>query len=209
MDVISELLWKEKKQRDLVRAYKFSVEYLKTPLNLEEFERVWYSENDDKKGQKNLYNMCMSIFQSRKSTAGNSFEKYLERLFEQNNIKFLLQHHVDIEGNIFKSKPKKSVHKLDFIITYENSKNIRDCIIVSVKTKLRERWRQDLDQKDKCIKLIYVTKEIPSSILTEQIVGYNTTLVYPNAKITENIWPIEYFISRLQHFQKTGSYNLT
>ena len=81
--------------------------------------------------------------------------------------------------------------------------------MISAKTKFRERWRQDLDLKEKCKKLIYITKEVPSRTLIEQIIGYNTTLVYPNATISENIWSFEHFVLRMKHFQETGRYSIT
>ena len=209
MDEISKLLWKEQKEKELQRAYKFCVEVLKSPLTIEEFEKVWYNEKEDKKGKKYLANMCMSVFQTRKANAGNSFENYLERLFQTNNLEFLKQKHVDSEGEIYLKKPKKGVHKLDFIIPFKNNKNTNSSIIVSAKTKFRERWRQDLDLKDKCIKLIYLTKENPSLTLIEQITGYGTIIVYPDALTQENVWSFDDFILRMKHFQKFGSYNLT
>lgn len=210
MDEISKLLWEEQKERETLRAYAFCIEKLKSPLTLEEFRKVWYREKEDKCGKEHLANLCTSIFQSRKVNAGKSFENSLERLFEKNTIHFLKQKCVDDSGKIYLKKPtNKSVHKLDFIVVYKNSENIETCIVISAKTKFRERWRQDLHLKEKCKKLIYITKEVPSRTLIEQIVGYNTTLVYPNAIISENIWSFEHFVLRMKHFQETGSYSMS
>jgi len=161
MDELSKLLWQEEKEAQQQRAYKFCVDYLKTPLTYEEFGSLWYHETEDKKGKTHLANMCMSIFQTRKVNAGNSFEHALERLFEKNGIQFLKQKYVDSEGKIYDKKPKQSNHKLDYIIPHKDSENIESCIVLSAKKTLKERYRQDLDLTHKCKKLIYLTHDQP------------------------------------------------
>ena len=82
-------MWEELKKKELVRAFEFCQTILKSPLTLEEFETVWYDEHNDKKGLNHLSNMCMSIFQARKASAGNSFEKYVELILTKANIQIL------------------------------------------------------------------------------------------------------------------------
>jgi hypothetical protein len=201
MDEISRLLWQEEKEAHQQRAYKFCVDHLKTPLTYEEFQRVWYHETEDKKGITHLANMCMSIFQTRKVNAGNSFERALERLFEKNAIRFLKQKYVDSEGKIHNKKPEQSNHKLDYIIPYKESENIESCIVLSAKKTLKERYRQDLDLTHKCKKLVYLTNEQPPESSIRAINGYNCVLVYKNAPV----WTFEYFLVKLKQFQELGS----
>ena len=201
MDELSKLLWQEEKETQQQRAYKFCVDYLKTPLSYEEFQHVWYHETEDKKGKTHLANMCMSIFQTRKVNAGNSFEHALERLFEKNGIRFLKQKHVDSEGKIYDKKPKQSNHKLDYIIPFKDSENIESCIVLSAKKTLKERYRQDLDLTHKCKKLIYLTHDQPPESSIQAITGYGCILVYRNAPV----WTFEHFLVKLKHFQELGS----
>lgn len=207
----TEIAWKELQEKQINRAYDTCVRLLKTPLSLEEFRNVWYSQKkEDKSGKNHIANMCMSLFQSRKVSAGNVFEKIIEKIHNDNQIKTYNQYWVDSDGNISKNKPKNtSVHKHDCLIPFDDSTNIKDMIVISKKTTLRDRFREDLDSVSKCKKLIYLTKEIPSKGLIDSIVGYNCIIVYPNSLITENTWSYSEYIRKLQHFQKTGSYNST
>jgi hypothetical protein len=202
------IVWEELKKKELMRAFEFCQTILKSPLTFEEFETVWYDEHNDKKGLKHLSNMCMSIFQARKASAGNSFEKYVELILTKANIHILKQTHVDDSGKIYRKKPTTSSHKVDYIIQYVLSDNISDSVIISAKKTFRERWRQDLCHIDKCKKLIYLTNETPNDTLIDSIVGYNTIIVFPEATLTSNIWTFDEFISRMKQFQQTGGYSI-
>jgi hypothetical protein len=204
----SALIWKNLKEVELQRAFAFCRDVLKSPLTLEEFGNVWYSETGDKKGTKHLSNMCMSIFQGRKASAGNSFEKSIETLHSDSGIQFLKQKHVDNEHNIHDKKPKTSSHKVDYIIQRDPADKIADSLIISAKSKLRERWRQDLCHIGKCKKVIILTKEVPNQTLINAITGYDTILVFPDAPLSKNTWSFEEYVSRMKMFQKTGSYCL-
>jgi hypothetical protein len=204
----SELIWKNLKEVELKRAFTFCRDFLRSPLTLEEFRNVWYSESSDKKGAKHLSNMCMSIFQGRKASAGNSFEKSVESLHSDAGIAFLKQKHVDNENNIHDKKPKTSSHKVDYIIQRDPADKIADSLIISAKSKLRERWRQDLCHIGKCKKVIILTKEVPNQALINSITGYDTILVFPDAPLTKSTWSFEEYVSRMKLFQKTGSYCL-
>ena len=201
-------VWEDLQEKEVMRVYQFTKDKLKMPLNLEEFREVWYSEKEDKKGVKFLYNMFMSISQARKSSAGRTFEKTIEKIHSDNGIITLNQKWVDSDGLIYDDKPKKSVHKHDCLIPFGNSNNICDMIVVSKKTSLRERFRQDLDSTTSCKKVIFITRETPSSGAIKSIIGYNCVLVYPHAPLTDSTWSCEEYILRMKHFQQTGRYSL-
>jgi hypothetical protein len=201
------VVWESLKKKELVRAFEFymKIRHINT---IEEFEKVWYSEDSDKKGEHHLSNMCMSIFQARKSNAGKTFERYNELLYTEQGILFLKQCHVDDAGKIYNKKPKVSSHKVDYIIQHVPSSLATDSTVVSAKKTFRERWRQDLCHIGKCKKLIYVTNERPSQTLIDSITGYDTVLVFPDAPSTERTWSFNEYISRLKQFKETGSYSL-
>ena len=199
--------WELLQEKHLARAYKFAVEFLQTPLTIEEFKNVWYSQSSDKGGTKHLANMCMSIFQSRKAFAGSSSEKAIEKMHSDSGINIMYQVWCDSEGVIHSKKPKNiSVHKLDAVISQTTATNIKDCIVLSMKTTLRERYRQDLDMVSKCKKVILLTREILERGQIETISGYGFIIVYPDAMITESTWSYDEYISRIKLFQETGSY---
>ena len=202
------ICWKELQEKEVQRAYQTLIELLRTPLTIDEFRKVWYSENDDKKGIKHVANMCMSMFQARKSIAGNSFEKAIEKIHLENGIVVYNQSWVDDDGEIYKKKPSKSVHKHDCLIPFGTSNNIKDMIVISKKTTLRERFREDLDSNKKCKCVIFLTRETPSNGAVQTITGYNCILVYPNAELTEHTWSYDQYILRMKHFQQTGSYTI-
>lgn len=207
-DIATKEAWDDLQEKQLIRAYKFAVDILKTPLTHEEFKNVWYSQTSDKKGEKYLANMCMSMFQSRKASAGNSSEKAIKKMHDKHGINVRYQVYCDNTGLIYPKKPKKiSVHKLDAIISRDDALNVSDCIVLSMKTTLRERYRQDLDIVGKCKKLIFLTRETPEKAKIETISGYGCVLVYPYSQTTETTWSYDEYISRMKLFQETGCYN--
>lgn len=203
----TETLWKEFQEREVVRAKavvdKLLAQYLEKGQTMESFREIWYSQEDDKKGEKHLYNLMMSCAQSRKPFAGNSFEKSIEDLHTMHNIKFYKQVWVDADGNLYNKKPKDiSVHKHDCLIPSNvESNNIADMIVVSKKTTLRERFRQDLDSVGKCKTVVFLTREKPQKGQIDTITGYNCIIVYPNAPNTKNTMSYEEYISRIKAFQ--------
>lgn len=205
----TKIAWEELQQKQLARAYNFSRKVLKSPLTIDEFRDVWYSQHTDKKGEKHLANMCMSIFQSRKSFAGTSSEKAIEQMHANSNINVSYQVWVDSSGTLYEKKPKNtSVHKLDGIISYGRATNLKDCVLLSMKTTLRERYRQDLDSVGKCKKVVFLTRDTPSSGAIETVTGYGCILVYPNAPTCESCWSYAEYVSRMKKFQETGSYDI-
>jgi len=200
-------LWNEFQEKELLRAKRvvdnLLNEYINKGRTLEAFRDIWYSQTEDKKGEKHLYNLMMSCAQSRKPFAGNSFERSIEDLHSMNNIKFYKQVWVDSDGNTYKKKPKnKSVHKHDCLIPSKNeSNNITDMIVISKKTTLRERFRQDLDSIGKCKHVVFLTREKPTKGQIDTITGYNCIIVYPNSPITKNTLSYEEYILRIKAFQ--------
>jgi hypothetical protein len=203
----TKLEWEELQEKQLLRAYEFCRTNLKSPLTLDEFRHVWYSQDTDKQGKQYLANMCMSIFQARKAFAGSSSEKAIEKLHANAGIEVKYQVWVDTSGVLYEKKPKNiSVHKVDGIICQKDVTNLNDCILLSMKTSLRERYRQDLDSVGKCKAVIYLTRSTPSFIEIQTIVGYGCILVYPNATNSDSTWSYDEYISRMKKFQETGSY---
>lgn len=200
--ILSYSNWEEQKKEELERAFTFSKDVLKSPLTKEEFSKVWYSEHDDKKGKHHLANMCMSIFQSRKSRAGNQLELAIKTKHDELGLKVYNQVWVDCDGNVTEKKPKKSCHKIDTLIPANfTTMKLSDMILISKKTTLRERYRQDLDFVGKCKKVIFLTKEIPDKTKIDTIIGYGCIIVYPNAVDSENCWSYEKYFSEIKKFQ--------
>lgn len=203
----TEDLWKEFKLKELLRAKKIIdkliTSYIEEGKTLEAFEKIWYSQTEDKKGENHIYNLAMSCSQSRKPFAGNSFEKSIKQLHLQNNIKTFDQIWVDKDGVVYDKKPKdKSVHKHDCLIpTTKDVKSISDMFVISKKTTLRERFRQDLDSVGKCKNVIFLTRETPTKSQIETICGYKCIIVYPYAENTEQTWSYEEYVSRMKKFQ--------
>lgn len=204
--ILSYSDWEAHKKEEFKRAYIFCKNKLRSPLTEEEFSNVWYSETTDKKGVDFLANMCMSIFQSRKSRAGKQFEVAIENKHKDLNILIYNQAWIDAEGNLHKKKPTTSCHKVDSIIPANSTTtHIKDMILISKKTTLRERYRQDLDFVGKCKKVIFLTKEIPDKTKIKTIAGYGCILVYPNAEDSEHVWSYEKYFSEIKKFQNLES----
>jgi hypothetical protein len=183
---------------------------LKTPISYDEFITVWYDESEDKKGVAHIANMCMSIFQSRKANAGNGLERTIEKIHTEKGIHALYQKWVDSDGNIYDKKPKKAgVHKMDALIpTNKKITNTSDMYVVSMKTTLRERFRQDLDGCPKCKKVIFLTRETLLRSQIDMISGYNCIVVYPFAENTEHTWSFDKYFSEIKSLQD-GTANST
>ena len=210
----SETLWKEFQEKELQRAKKvfdkILSEYIEKNQTIEAFKKIWYSQLTDKKGESHLYNLVMSCSQTRKQYTGKTFENTIYQLHKINQIKTLNQTYVDNIGEIYKKKPKnKSVHKHDCLIS--NNKditNISECYVISIKTTLRERFRQDLDSVDRCKKVIFITRDAPTKGQIDSVSGYNCILVYPKANLTENTWSYEEYVSRMKAFQQSLCNNI-
>jgi len=202
--------WTQQKKDECKRAYDTCVRLLQISIPYDEFITVWYDESGDKKGVAHIANMCMSIFQSRKANAGNGLERTIEKIHTEKGIHALYQKWVDSDGNIYDKKPKKAgVHKMDALIpTNKEITNTSDMYVVSMKTTLRERFRQDLDGCPKCKKVIFLTRETLLRSQIDTISGYNCIVVYPFAENTEHTWSFDKYFSEIKSLQD-GTANST
>lgn len=111
----------------------------------------------------------MSIFQSRKSRAGDAFEHMIRSLFKSLDYPFSEQ--INIEG----AKP-------DFILPSEEYFRERplDCIIFTAKRTLRERWRQVVTEANKGYGFFLATiDEKISGSQIDQMARHKVYLVVP------------------------------
>ncbi len=111
----------------------------------------------------------MSIFQSRKSRAGDAFEHMIRSLFKSLDYPFAEQ--INIEG----ATP-------DFVLPSE--KRFReqplDCIIFTAKRTLRERWRQVVTEANKGYGFFLATiDEKVSQSQIEQMARHKVFMVVP------------------------------
>ena len=209
VETATEELWKEFQTKELLRAKtvmdKLIEKYINSDKSVESFKEIWYDQHSDKKGNNHIYNLAISCSQGRKSFAGRSFEQALEKLHADKGISILNQTWVDSEGNIHKQKPKvESVHKHDCIIPKSiDCKTISDTYIISIKTTLRERYREDLDSIGKCKNVIFLTREKLKKVQIQVITGYGCIVVFPNADTTENTWSYTEYFSRMKKFQES------
>lgn len=129
-----------------------------------------------------VYQACVGVNQSQRSKKGKSLEKIIENLLMEHDIPYLSQAAVDTAtGTICKSsRSSKSTHIHDFIIDAKLGDTIHDKIVLSCKTSLRERWRQDANIK--CKKLYMITLEAASKTITASLEENNITLVMVGAK---------------------------
>lgn len=207
--VLNTSNWDVQKKEEEKRAFNFCKTVLKIPLTEDEFSNVWYSQTSDKKGLQHLANMCMSIFQTRKTRAGKQFEDIIQLKHSELGILYHNQKWVDVNGIISNKKPETSCHKVDCLIPPNvECENIKDMYIISKKTTLRERYRQDLELAGKCKGVIFLTKEIPDKTKINTIVGYGCIIVYPNADCSDNVWSYEKYFSTMKNFQNTLSNNI-
>jgi hypothetical protein len=199
--------WARQKKEQLARAYDFFVRKWKIPLTIEEFEKVWYSEHGDKKGEEHIANMCMSMFQSRKANAGSGFERSIYDCLEKLGIEVIPQALVDKDGNIYSKKPKSiSVDKVDGLIpTSDNRKTIHDMYVLSMKTTSRERYTQGFHLISKCKGYVFLTRETPEAPKIQTITGKGAILVYPDATTSESVWSYSSFFQKFHQMAGNSS----
>lgn len=199
--------WEIQKKEEVERAYRLCVRKLKTPLTIEEFEEVWYSEHDDKHGSEHVANMCMSMFQSRKANAGSGFERSIYDCLGKLGIEVIPQALVDKDGNIYSKKPKSiSVDKVDGLIpTSDNRKTIHDMYVLSMKTTSRERYTQGFHLISKCKGYVFLTRETPEASKIQTITGKGAILVYPDATTTETVWSYSSFFQKFHQMASNSS----
>ena len=115
----------------------------------------------------------LSIHNRRKSRAGYAFEHHLEKIFLDNELKFVRPK--KIEGN------KKPDFLFPSVEAYNDknfpSENLR---ILGAKTTAKDRWRQILSEGDRVSKKHFVTLEASiSESQTDEMKGFDLQLVLP------------------------------
>lgn len=124
----------------------------------------------------NVYKMCVGINQKYRAQKGKLLEKCIEDVLKENNIPYLSQVTVDPAGVIHALRGKcKGIHIHDFIVNASFGDTIDDKIIISCKTSLRERWRQDANVK--CAKMYMITMDVCSKHVMESLEQNNVALV--------------------------------
>lgn len=105
-----------------------------------------------------FYNICRSAKQARASRAGGSFETHMLSLLTAGGIPHSSQYVFD------GSKPDFILPSGDVYLSAEKRSDL--CIILTLKTTLRERWRQVISESTGCpIFLATLDESIPSSTL--------------------------------------------
>jgi hypothetical protein len=91
-----------------------------------------------------LYQLSLSTTNSRRSRAGSTFEKIIERMVEMMGYPYANQ---SILGDKF-YKSEGLGKMVDIIIpgAEEYSKNRAKCVLVTMKTTLRERWQEVVEE---------------------------------------------------------------
>ena len=130
-----------------------------------------------------LYDLCLSSTNSRRSRAGTTFEALVEKSLDIYNYPY--QNQSSLGTDFFKSH--RIGKKVDLIIpgrkAYEEKRP--NCAIVSVKTSLRERWQQVVEELSRSnvphIFLATLDDGITGNQL-EIMKEYNITLIVRNSE---------------------------
>lgn len=133
-----------------------------------------------------VYNKCNSIAQSRRSRRGKAFETVLEDTLRDRGIPFITQASHNAEGIIVKGK-KGVVH--DFIVDARIGDSLKDKIIISCKTSLRERYKQDANLP--CRKIYMVTLDKVAAKTKYEAVNLHIVSIGQDAALENMIRDIE------------------
>lgn len=118
-----------------------------------------------------LYAVCLSASQARRSRAGSSFEYHLGEMFKTGGIPFEPQKILD------GTKPDNVLPSRD--IYADKSRRSELALIVTLKTSLRERWKQVLKEGTRCpIYLATLDPDLSSQTL-DKLAAEQITLVVP------------------------------
>lgn len=133
-------------------------------------------ENINEEIALNIYTTCIGINQQHRAKKGKLLEKCIEDVLKENDIPYLSQAVVDTSGVIHAMRgKKKGVHVHDFVINAAFGDSIEDKIILSCKTSLRERWRQDANIQ--CAKMYMITMDACSKHIMSSLKENNIELV--------------------------------
>lgn len=116
-------------------------------IDFDKFDYEKYIDDIIDKGQFDaMFNICLSVTNSLKCSAGKNFEKCIEKIFIDNGIKYEDQIFIDNKGFFRKNKRNRKGHTIDFVIPkpkYNTNIKTFKGDIITVKTTLRERYMQD------------------------------------------------------------------
>lgn len=133
-------------------------------------------ENINEEVASSIYKTCVGLNQQNRAKKGKLLEKCVEDVLKENQIPFLSQVVVDTAGVIHAMKGRrKGVHVHDFVIDASFGDTIQNKIILSCKTSLRERWRQDANLQ--CAKMYMITLDTCSKHIMESLRENNIDLV--------------------------------
>ncbi|OAL10113.1 hypothetical protein A6V39_04330 [Candidatus Mycoplasma haematobovis] len=139
--VIEEIRWKsfkELKNREIF-SLDHVFEYLFKEAKISDPKTKEIIVNFLKQFHEHLYSLNLSLTQSRRSRTGKEFESIIELIFSSSNIPVNNQ-------SVIKNKDSKKL--IDFIspssVEYQIDKD--KVIFISVKTTLRERWQEVIDE---------------------------------------------------------------
>ena len=150
--------------------------------------RLFLDENIE-----NIYSLCLSNTQSRRSRAGKEFESIIELLLMGLELPFDTQGKLGVALFASKGLGKMLDEVVPGVIQYEIDK--RRTILISAKTTLRERWqevKEEMDRtgaKEMCLATIdeNVSTQVLTQLKTENIVLTTTKAIkekrYPNETI--------------------------
>ena len=141
----------------------------------------------------NIYSLCLSNTQSRRSRAGKEFESIIELLLMGLELPFDAQGKLGVALFASKGLGKMLDEVVPGVIQYEIDK--RRTILISAKTTLRERWQEVKEEMDRTgAKEMYlatidenVSIQVLTQLKTENIVLTTTKAIkekrYPNETI--------------------------
>lgn len=141
----------------------------------------------------NIYSLCLSNTQSRRSRAGKEFESIIELLLMGLELPFDAQGKLGVALFASKGLGKMLDEVVPGVIQYEIDK--RRTILISAKTTLRERWQEVKEEMDRTgAKEMYlatidekVSTQVLTQLKTENIVLTTTKAIkkekYPNETI--------------------------
>lgn len=133
-------------------------------------------ENVNEEIAASIYKTCVGLNQQNRAKKGKMLEKCIEDVLAENKIPFLSQVVVDTAGVIHAVKGRrKGVHVHDFVINAAFGDTIHSKMILSCKTSLRERWRQDANLQ--CAKMYMITMDTCSKHVMESLRENNIELV--------------------------------
>jgi hypothetical protein len=207
---MTETAWKQGLLKEAARARVWQIENHKTKSELEamtdEEYMHYYYDPEDKQGKHHLRNMVASGMQSAKCNSGKWFMDACNKVMRDEGVLLVTEIPVDKKGKILShdlQRVKGAAHALDGYVSHTvRPDTVKECLVTSAKTTLKERWNQDVWMIPHCTKLVYLTRDVPDATTVESIGRHGGVVVYPHAPITEYTWSFAEAIRRMKDFQQ-------